>query len=162
VIVKDAQANWTAADVFSYEFFSELYTKEFGGSSSARSRHQRCQFFPYKTEFRSLDEALTMGDRRKSERPWYFGWSNCDSQMADVLRRHYSRPDFLPERSESSRTDWIFMGTSGLGAHMHVRTIEISFSKITPNSNRVINWQSSESGSRSPCYYLIWFFENEG
>lgn len=129
MIVKDAQANWTAADVFSYEFFSELYTKEFGGSSSARSRHQRCQFFPYKTEFRSLDEALTMGDRRKSERPWYFGWSNCDSQMADVLRRHYSRPDFLPERSESSRTDWIFMGTSGLGAHMHVRTIEISFPK---------------------------------
>ncbi|XP_046631598.1 uncharacterized protein LOC124311236 isoform X2 [Daphnia pulicaria] len=125
VIVKDAQANWTAADVFSYEFFSELYTKEFGGSSSARSRHQRCQFFPYKTEFRSLDEALTMGDRRKSERPWYFGWSNCDSQMADVLRRHYSRPDFLPERSESSRTDWIFMGTSGLGAHMHVDHVSL-------------------------------------
>jgi len=118
VIVRDAQANWTATDVFSYEFFRELYTEEFGGSSA---RSQRCQFFPYKTEFRSLGEALTMSDQRRSSRPWYFGWSNCDPQTADVLRRHYSRPYFLPERSESSRTDWIFMGTAGLGAHMHVR-----------------------------------------
>lgn len=118
VIVKDALANWTAVDVFSYEFFSELYTKE---SNALASRSQRCQFFPYKTEFRSLEEALTMSEDRQSNQPWYFGWSNCDSQTADVLRRHYSRPYFLPERSESSRTDWIFMGTAGLGAHMHVR-----------------------------------------
>jgi hypothetical protein len=46
--------------------------------------------------------------------------SNCDSEAADLLRRHYSRPYFLPVYSESSRTDWIFIGTSGLGAHMHV------------------------------------------
>lgn len=118
VIVKDALANWTAVDVFSYEFFSELYTKE---SNALASRSHRCQFFPYKTEFRSLEEALTMSEDRQSNQPWYFGWSNCDSQTADVLRRHYSRPYFLPERSESSRTDWIFMGTAGLGAHMHVR-----------------------------------------
>jgi hypothetical protein len=111
VIVKDVLVNWTATDVFNYEFFSDLY---------ANSHSHRCQFFPYKTEFRSLNEALTMSERRKTKSPWYFGWSNCDSETADVLRRHYSRPYFLPERSESSRTDWIFMGTAGLGAHMHV------------------------------------------
>ncbi|KAI9551541.1 hypothetical protein GHT06_021874 [Daphnia sinensis] len=122
VIVKDALANWTAVDVFSYEFFSELYTKE---SNALASRSHRCQFFPYKTEFRSLEEALTMSEHRKSNQPWYFGWSNCDSQTADVLRRHYSRPYFLPERSESSRTDWIFIGTAGLGAHMHVDHVSL-------------------------------------
>ncbi|XP_045034123.1 uncharacterized protein LOC116928992 [Daphnia magna] len=122
VIVKDALANWTAVNVFSYEFFSELYTKE---SNALASRSQRCQFFPYKTEFRSLEEALTMSEDRQSNQPWYFGWSNCDSQTADVLRRHYSRPYFLPERSESSRTDWIFMGTAGLGAHMHVDHVSL-------------------------------------
>lgn len=120
VIVKDALTNWTAMEAFSYEFFRELYTKE---SSSDGWRSHRCQFFPYKTEFRSLNEALTMSHQRRSSRPWYFGWSNCDSETADVLRRHYSRPYFLPERSESSPTDWIFMGTAGLGAHMHVRSL---------------------------------------
>ena len=47
--------------------------------------------------------------------------SNCDSEAADALRGYYSRPYFLPPLSESSRTDWIFIGTPGLGAHMHVR-----------------------------------------
>jgi histone arginine demethylase JMJD6 len=135
VIVKDALANWTAMEVFSYEFFRELYTKE---SSSPRS--QRCQFFPYKTGFRSLIEALTMSKERQLT-PWYFGWSNCDSETADILRNHYSRPYFLPERSESSRTDWIFMGTAGLGAHMHVRT-----------------FVNGESGSRMLLAFVIRFY----
>ena len=116
VIIKDALANWTAMEMFSYEFFRELYTKD-----SISSRSRRCQFFPYKSGFHSLNEALTMSKERQLT-PWYFGWSNCDSETADVLRHHYSRPYFLPELSESSRTDWIFMGTAGLGAHMHVRS----------------------------------------
>lgn len=127
VIIKDALSNWTAMEIFSYEWFRDLYTQDF--SSIRRSR--RCQFFPYKTEFRSLNEALSMNDERRSSRPWYFGWSNCDSETADVLRHHYSRPYFLPERSESSRTDWIFMGTAGLGAHMHVRNVRESDSRIS-------------------------------
>ena len=49
-----------------------------------------------------------------------------------MLRRYYSRPYFLPPLSESSRTDWIFMGTSGLGAHMHVNI------QITVN----LNWSN--------------------
>lgn len=42
----------------------------------------------------------------------------------------------------------------------HARTYDRNFFSKTPNSNRVIDWQSSESGSRSP-RYLIWFL-NEG
>lgn len=42
--------------------------------------------------------------------------------MAEKLRKHYSRPYFLPEKSENAATDWIFMGGPGLGAHMHVKT----------------------------------------
>ena len=41
-------------------------------------------------------------------------------ETADILRQHYDRPYFLPANSESSKTDWIFIGTPGLGAHMHV------------------------------------------
>ena len=47
--------------------------------------------------------------------------SNCDSSAANILRQHYKRPYFLPSVSESSKTDWIFMGSPGYGAHMHVR-----------------------------------------
>lgn len=122
VVVRDALTNWTATSVFSFEYFRDLYLKGSRGGS------RRCQFFPYKTEFRSLNEALSMGEERRQQ-PWYFGWSNCDSETADELRTHYARPYFLPERSESSRTDWIFVGTSGLGAHMHVRYRAVSRQK---------------------------------
>lgn len=37
-----------------------------------------CQFFPYKTEFRTLEEALRMDERRAAMAlgyvPWYIGW----------------------------------------------------------------------------------------
>lgn len=41
-------------------------------------------------------------------------------QAAEKLRQHYGRPYFLPQYSESSKVDWIFMGSPGYGAHMHV------------------------------------------
>ena len=57
---------------------------------------------------------------------WYFFTilflyrSNCDSSAANVLRKYYQKPYFLPDESESSKTDWIFMGCPGYGAHLHV------------------------------------------
>ena len=64
VIISDALVNWTAKDTFSYNFFRSLYKT----SSSRHSR--RCQFFPYKTEFRSLEEALSMSNERFTSQPW--------------------------------------------------------------------------------------------
>ena len=46
--------------------------------------------------------------------------SNCDAATGNILRQHYQRPYFLPRSAESSKTDWIFMGSPGYGAHMHV------------------------------------------
>lgn len=59
---------------------------------------------------------------------WYpFSWcdtfcfrSNCNPDVAQILRQHYFRPNFLPDDSESSAIDWIFMGYSQQGASMHV------------------------------------------
>ena len=53
--------------------------------------------------------------------------SNCDSRAANILRQHYKRPYFLPVVSESSSTDWIFMGSPGYGAHMHVSKFSLLF-----------------------------------
>lgn len=53
--------------------------------------------------------------------------SNCDSSAANELRKHYRMPYFLPETSESSKTDWLFMGCPGYGAHLHVSTLTSIF-----------------------------------
>ncbi|XP_066583333.1 uncharacterized protein [Prorops nasuta] len=118
VVVTDAMLNWTAPEIFSFNFFKSLYTEEDGN----------CQFFPYKTEFRSLREVFKMGDNRalmeEGTAPWYVGWSNCDNKIGAVLRKHYQRPYFLPVTAESEKTDWIFMGSHGYGAPMHVDNVE--------------------------------------
>ena len=47
--------------------------------------------------------------------------SNCDPAIMNKLRKHYTLPYFIPEDSESSQLDWIFMGGAGIkGADMHV------------------------------------------
>lgn len=56
--------------------------------------------------------------------------SNCDSAAANVLRQHYQLPAFLPSAAESSKTDWIFMGSPGYGAHMHVGTLSLPQSAL--------------------------------
>ena len=53
--------------------------------------------------------------------------SNCDSSAANILRTHYSLPYFLPDEAESSKTDWIFMGSPGFGARLHVSCDVIVF-----------------------------------
>lgn len=46
--------------------------------------------------------------------------SNCDEEIGSLLRQHYQRPYFLPVTAETEKTDWIFMGSHGYGAPMHV------------------------------------------
>ena len=50
----------------------------------------------------------------------YSSRSNCHTDTARQLRKNYKRPHFLPEGSESSRLDWIFIGWPGPGAFLHV------------------------------------------
>ncbi|CAF0830180.1 unnamed protein product [Brachionus calyciflorus] len=81
-----------------------------------------CQFFPYKTKFQNLQQVFEMDERDDGvwEKPWYVGWSNCNNYASKILRKHYKRPYFLPDESEMSRVDWIFMGTPGYGAGLHI------------------------------------------
>uniref|UniRef100_A0A1A9WNR4 Uncharacterized protein n=1 Tax=Glossina brevipalpis TaxID=37001 RepID=A0A1A9WNR4_9MUSC len=128
VIVEDATQNWTALEKFNYWYFHDVYYR-----AKNKEKVIDCQFLPYKTGFRDLYEALDMPSERvefykdqlkgeeSQKEPWYFGWSNCNSETAEEFRQHYGRPYFLPEISESSAIDWFFMGTEGLGAQMHVK-----------------------------------------
>jgi hypothetical protein len=113
VIITDAMDDWPALDKFDFEFFRRLYRSN---SSALRAVEENCQFFPYKNkgEFETLGDVFEMDSERanmidENYQPWYVGWSNCDYSTAYLLRQYYSRPYFLPERSESSKLDWIFM-----------------------------------------------------
>lgn len=68
VVITDAMTNWTAPKVFSFSFFKTLY----------RGQDANCQFFPYKTEFQSLQDVFDMSASRatmeKGTKPWYVGW----------------------------------------------------------------------------------------
>lgn len=124
VVVTDATKNWTALEVFSFEYFKEIYEK-----NDPHRKTLDCQFFPYKTNFTSLFDAFNMPKERVESKPgtepWYFGWSNCNEEIASILRKHYDRPYFLPRTSELNAIDWIFMGGRGLGAHMHLDNVNL-------------------------------------
>ncbi|ELT90614.1 hypothetical protein CAPTEDRAFT_101331 [Capitella teleta] len=138
VLVKNAVKDWSAMETFSYDYFKEIYTKDPG---IIRSVEEECQFFPYSTEFRSLGELFQMQDARaqyeSGEKPWYVGWSNCNHQVQEELRKHYHRPHFLPTDAESSAIDWIFMGGRGLGAAIHLDSV------------RRPSWQAQIQGSKT-------------
>ncbi|KAF5283382.1 hypothetical protein FQA39_LY04758 [Lamprigera yunnana] len=121
LVVTDGAKNWLATEVFSFDFFKKLYENTDDDSKT------ECQFFPYKTEFNSLREALNMSTERSrlesGTLPWYIGWSNCNYEAGKILRKYYDRPYFLPNESENIALNWIFMGGPGFGAHMHVDNV---------------------------------------
>ncbi|XP_044747446.1 F-box protein At5g06550 [Coccinella septempunctata] len=121
VLVKDATKTWKAMQAFDFEFFKDLY------GPIGDDDDPTCQFFPYKTEFKSLTEALNMSpDRAKMKQgqmPWYIGWSNCFKRGGDILRNFYTKPYFLSNNSETINLSWIFMGTPGKGAPLHVDNV---------------------------------------
>lgn len=125
VVVTDATAQWMAAKTFSFDFFRAIYAEE---SPALAGHEEDCQFFPYRSKFRSLADVFRMpvaqAEQRPGTTPWYVGWSNCDSVAANILRKYYARPYFLPASAESSKTDWIFMGSPGYGANMHVDNVK--------------------------------------
>jgi len=59
-----------------------------------------------------------------SSTPWYVGWSNCNGVVASKLRQHYKKPYFIPESLDHAKTDWIFMGVPGYGAHLHIDSVD--------------------------------------
>ncbi|XP_033733589.1 uncharacterized protein LOC117322749 isoform X2 [Pecten maximus] len=134
VLVKDATRLWTAMDTFSFRFFRDLY-KSVNGSLDAVE--EECQFFPYKTEFETLEDVLNMTEDRADFKEGEKHWSNCHPGVSSVLREHYQKPYFLPNDSESSALDWIFMGGTGLGAFIHLDYVQRP------------SWQAQISGKKT-------------
>ncbi|XP_045211642.2 uncharacterized protein LOC123563114 isoform X1 [Mercenaria mercenaria] len=138
VLIKNATLGWSAMTVFSYNYLKDLYTETEGALASV---DEECQFFHYNTDFNNLTEVFNMSDARANftdgEKSWYIGWSNCHNEVKNELRNHYERPYFLPNDSESSALDWIFMGGSGPGALIHLDYVQRP------------SWQAQISGKKT-------------
>lgn len=166
VVVIDGTRNWAPIKTFDFDFFKDLYQDVKGDTI----KHE-CQFFPYKTEFKSLTDALNMSVPRSKLEPgtesWYIGWSNCNDNAGKILRKHYQKPYFFPDTSENIALSWIFMGGPGFGAHMHVifftKFASIKYSaktKFQVDNVQYPSWQAQLSGRKKwrlvpppECYY---------
>ena len=70
--------------------------------------------------------------------PWYVGWSVCHETVLGNLSRLVTRPRFL-SRYDMIGNMWIFIGTPGYGAHLHLdddldtNTWQVEMNKIKKN-----------------------------
>ncbi|XP_018566497.1 bifunctional arginine demethylase and lysyl-hydroxylase JMJD6-B [Anoplophora glabripennis] len=123
LVVNDGAVSWPAIKVFDFEFFKDLYNS----IDTKQNSRRNCQFFPYKTEFKSLEEVFEMKIERSilapGEKSWYVGWNNCNDEAGKILQQYYEKPYFLSNNSENIAMSWIFMGGPGHGAHMHVDNV---------------------------------------
>lgn len=74
VVITDAAKNWSAVGKFSFQFFKRLYAKN--KEAAEENPELGCTFFPYKSGFNSLRQALKMPKERAEwkGKPWYIGW----------------------------------------------------------------------------------------
>ncbi|RWS31396.1 F-box protein-like protein [Leptotrombidium deliense] len=73
ILVKHATYNWTAFDVFSFNYFKQIYSEVKDGY---RSIEEECQFFPFRTNFIRLSEVFSLPEdsvnaTHATEDPWY-------------------------------------------------------------------------------------------
>ncbi|KAF5303373.1 hypothetical protein FQR65_LT08286 [Abscondita terminalis] len=140
IVIKNALHHWPAVTVFTFDFFKSLYDNI---HDAYRSVDEECQFLHFKSNFISLRDVFSMSEDRVKNQPgeasWYVGWGNCDPTVLTEMRKHYPKPHFLPEDSEVSAKEYVFMGYDA-GATMHLDFI-----------NRLM-WQAQLQGTKT--WYL--------
>ena len=59
-------------------------------------------------------------------KPWYIGYRICHQKASDTLQKFYEIPSFIPKDWKLNETEWIFMGTPGVGAPFHLDNVQAS------------------------------------
>lgn len=73
IVVTDAMANWTARDLFSYEYFRGLYKDN---PHSLEADIDEGQFFQYSSDLHHLEDVFHLPEERMAleGKKWYIGW----------------------------------------------------------------------------------------
>ncbi|CAL8125519.1 unnamed protein product [Orchesella dallaii] len=105
----------------SIDKIKDIFASERGG---IRAVAYESTFLPFTSPFNTLEDALEIVNDNfiwtGEDGPWYFGWSNEHLGASKKLKKLFPRPDFLPDEYDTTGSDWIFIGTPGPGAPMHL------------------------------------------
>ena len=97
---------------------------------------KECWYNNYKTKhLPSLRAVFRM--EADTARDWYVGWAVCQEAVAARLHSLYDRPPFLHPDSTPPKKPWIFIGTPGPGAHVHIDNVDMS------------SWQAQVAGVKT-------------
>lgn len=122
IVVTDATDKWKARELFSYQFFKRLY---FRNPKALEKDGIDGQFFAYRSDIDNLFQLFNMSEERSNlegGKKWYIGWSTDNPVIGKQLKKYFSTPYFIHPQSdeESLKVSWIFMGSPGPGAFMHI------------------------------------------
>ncbi|XP_014678391.1 PREDICTED: uncharacterized protein LOC106818180, partial [Priapulus caudatus] len=107
VIVTDGIANWTATDLFSWEFLSQFYSTE------AATRESYPCAFTSNVRVKYGNNRLFLKKAAKQEiTKWFAYWENCERPAARTFRQFFRRPYFLPAMVEMAESNWLFLANN--------------------------------------------------
>ena len=121
VIIRNVSSDWPAINTLDYHWLRDQYT---ASDDILDEEGSNCFFKCYKTdEFKTLRDVFQLSpERLKTEsesRPWYVGWTVCHKPVLAELNKLVELPSFLSEFDMIGNM-WIFIGTPGYGAHLHL------------------------------------------
>jgi len=141
VVVRNATLDWKAMEVLDYDWLKSTYLRN---PEVLDEDWDNCYFKCYKTkEFKTLADVFHISSERirdMSAKPWYVGWSVCQDSVFKELSQLVSLPKFL-SNNQAEGNMWIFIGTPGYGAHLHL-----------DHDLDLPTWQAQVSGSKT--WYL--------
>lgn len=133
LIIRNASAHWQIMTTLNFEWLKTAYLSD---SKILEYDDKECWFNNYKSKhLGSLRAVFRMKSAR--ERDWYVGWAVCQPQISEMLLELYERPTFLHPESTPPKKPWIFIGTPGPGAHVHIDNVDLS------------SWQAQVSGTKT-------------
>jgi len=120
VIIRNVSLGWQAMKVLDFSWLKAQYTKT---EDVLQYEADNCYFKCYKTnEFPDLGSVFAMSEQRVSDvmsSPWYVGWSVCHPPVLKEIEKLVEVPPFLSSLERMGNV-WIFVGSPGYGAHLHL------------------------------------------
>jgi len=127
LVVREAASKWEALKVLDYYWLKNRYMSN---PDELDKTGDDCWFNKYKTpDFRNLRSLFKIPESRvrmETGNPWYIGWAVCHESIADEIHHLYERPTFIHPDSTPPKRPWIFIGTPGPGAHLHIDNVDLA------------------------------------
>jgi len=135
LVIRNATLDWPAMSELRYSWIKDAYLSD---PEILNYEDKECWYNNYKSKhLNSLRSVFRMSDEDVIDSNWYVGWAVCQQPVAERLHELYYRPSFLHPESTPPTKPWIFIGSPGPGAHVHIDNVDMS------------SWQAQISGVKT-------------